>query len=85
MIDPRPPSDQSAAFLIVLCNSFFARSFQLPIPPGLSVYGEAEETASNIYESIDLQRECSYDDFFSRSRSLSLSPSLIRLDPLCPA
>lgn len=31
---------------------------QLPIPPGLSVYGEpVEEITSNIYESIDLQRE----------------------------
>lgn len=34
---------------------------QLPIPPGLCVYGEpAEETTSNIYESIDLQREYIY-------------------------
>ncbi|XP_046631708.1 uncharacterized protein LOC124311312 isoform X2 [Daphnia pulicaria] len=33
-----------------------AISNTLPIPPGLSVYGEpADETTSNIYESIDLQ------------------------------
>lgn len=38
----------------------YTLSMQLPIPPGLSVYGEpADEATSNIhiYESIDLQRE----------------------------
>lgn len=29
------------------------------------MYGEAEETASNIYESIDLQRECRLMNHFS--------------------
>ena len=30
---------------------------QLPLPPGLSIYSDVDETTSNIYESIDLQRK----------------------------
>lgn len=55
---------QNSGKIIIIINQKFSFSFlfflnvQLPIPPGLSVYGEpADETTSNIYESIDLQRE----------------------------
>lgn len=57
---------------------------QLPIPPGLSVYGEPDETTSNIYESIDLQREysCIHQSLsklrgYARSLTFQLLPGLL--------
>ena len=57
----RPLIKYYLLFLLFSFVFFFSLRFglvlQLPIPPGLSVYGEPDEVTSNIYESIDLQRE----------------------------
>ena len=36
---------------------------QLPLPPGLPVYSGVDESTSNVYETIDSQRECCFFSF----------------------
>ena len=71
-------------FIFCILTLFLYIYMQLPIPPGLSVYGEPDETTSNIYESIDLQREysCIHQSLsklrgYARSLTFQLLPGLL--------